>query len=138
MRLGGIEITQDYVTEYGSTRVPPDGQKFLWVHVLLKNAGQAETAVPGSEHFSILYAGTELKPTYGHRQDYADYTALGQVIFPDQELDGWLRFDIPVAAELKDLQFVFLPTSAEVGVSPSSPSYPYSENKPTYVWKCEQ
>ncbi len=135
--MDGLEITQDYVTEYGSTRVPPAGQKFLWVHVLLKNVGQAETTIPGSEHFSILYAGIELKPTYGHRQDHTDYTTLGHVIFPAQELDAWLRFDIPTAAELKDLRFVFLPTSAEVGASPSSPNYPYAENKPTFVWKCE-
>ncbi len=136
--MNGLEITQDYVTEYGSTRVPPAGQKFLWVHIRLKNVGRIELDIPGSEHFSILYAGSELKPTYGHRKDYADYTALGPVIFPDQELDAWLRFDIPSAAELKDLRFVFLPTSAQVGVSPSAPSYPYAENKPTYVWKCEQ
>ncbi len=132
-----VEVTADYTTEYDSSRVPPPGQKFLWVHILLKNAGQKETDVPGSEHFSVLYAGTELKPTYGHRKNYADYTALGSVIFPNQELDAWLRFDIPVVAELRDLRFVFLPTSAQVGVLPSSPSYPYADDKPTYVWKCE-
>jgi uncharacterized protein DUF4352 len=130
------EVTQDYLTEYGSTRIPPAGQKFLWVHVRLKNVGHIEMDVLGSEHFSVLYAGAELKPTYGHRMDYVDYTALGPVIFPDQELDAWLRFDIPTAAELKDLRFVFLPASAQVGVSPSSPNYPYTEDKPTYVWKC--
>lgn len=133
-----VEVTEDYTTEYDSSRVPPPGQKFLWVHVQLKNIGKKELSVPGTEHFSVLYAGTELKPTYGHRKGYADYTALGAVVFPDQELDAWLRFDIPTAAELNDLRFVFLPTSAQVGVLPSSPSYPYAENKPTYVWKCEQ
>lgn len=133
-----VEVTENYTTEYDSSRVPPPGQKFLWVHVQLKNIGKKELSVPGTEHFSVLYAGTELKPTYGHRKGYADYTALGPVVFPDQELDAWLRFDIPTAAELNDLRFVFLPTSAQVGVLPSSPSYPYAENKPTYVWKCEQ
>jgi hypothetical protein len=133
-----LEVTQDYVTEYDSTRVPPAGAKFLWVHIRIKNVRRVEMAVPGSEHFSVLYAGAELKPTYGHRQNYPDYTALGPVIFPDQELGAWLRFDIPSAAELNDLRFVFLPTSAQVGVLPSSPSYPYAENKPTYVWKCEE
>jgi hypothetical protein len=130
------EITQDYITEFGSTRIPPAGQKFLWVHLQLRNRGQIELDVPASEHFSVLYAAAELKPAYGHRKDYADYTALGPVLFPDQELEGWLRFDIPVAAELNDLWFVFLPTSAEVGASPSSPNYPYAKDKPTYVWQC--
>jgi hypothetical protein len=131
-----LEVTQDYVTDYGSTRIPPSGQKFLWVDIRLKNTGQIEMDIPLSEHFSVLYAGTELKPSYGHRQGYADYTALSSVIFPNQELDSWLRFDIPTAAELKDMRFVFLPESSQVGASFSSPNYPYSEDKPTYVWKC--
>jgi hypothetical protein len=131
-----LEITQDYMTDYGSSRIPPTGQKFLWVHVRLENTGQIEMDVPISEHFSVLYAGTELKPSYGHRQGYADYTALNSVIFPNQELDSWLRFDIPTAAELKNLRFVFLPESAQVGASYSSPNYPYAEDKPTYVWNC--
>lgn len=136
--LDQLEITQDYVTDFDSSRVPPDGYKFLWVHVRLRNIGQVEMDVPLLENFSILYAAAELKPTYGHRAEYADYSALDPVIFPDQELDGWLRFDIPVAAELIDLRFVFIPESAQVGVSYNSPNYPYAINKPTYVWNCQQ
>jgi len=131
-----LEITQDYVTDYSSTRSPSTGQKFLWVDIRLKNTDQIEMDIPLSQHFSVLYAGTELKPSYGHRQGYADYTALGSVIFPNQELDSWLRFDIPTAAELNELRFVFLPESSQVGASFSSPNYPYSEDKPTYVWNC--
>lgn len=132
-----LEITEDYITDYGSSRVPTEGNKFLWVHIRLKNTGQIEMDVPLSEHFSILYAATELKPSYGHRQGYAEYTTLGPLIFPNQDLDGWLRFDIPTTAELRDLRFVFLPESAQVGASYSSPNYPYADDKPTYVWNCE-
>jgi len=131
-----LEITQDYLTDFGSTRVPPAGTKFLWVHIRLKNTGSIEMNLPLAEHFSILYAASELKPTYGHRAEYADYTVLGPVISPNQGLDGWLRFDIPTAADLNDLRFVFLPESSQVGVSYSSPNYPYADDKPTYVWKC--
>ena len=92
--------------------------------------------VPVAEHFSALYAAIELKPIYGHRQGYKEYATLGPVIFPEQELDGWLRFDIPVAAELSEMRFVFIPESAQVGVSYSSPDYPYANDKPTYVWNC--
>jgi hypothetical protein len=106
------------------------------VHVQLENMKQIEMDVSLSEHYSILYSATEIKPTYGHRQGYADYTALNPVIFPNQKLDGWLRFDIPDTAELKDMRFVFLPESAQVGVLYSSPNYPYSEDKPAYVWNC--
>jgi len=128
------EFTDVYKTDYGSTRVPPNGGKFLWVHVGLKNIGPVETAIPAAENFSVLYASTELKPTYGHRQGYKDYTTLVQVIFPGQEQDGWLRFDVPVAAELRDMLFVYLPESTQVGASYSSPNYPYAEDKPTFVW----
>ncbi len=131
-----LEVTQEYVTDFGSSRVPPDGNKFLWVHIRLKNLGLTEMDVPVSEHFSILYAAIELKPTYGHRANFADYTTLEPIIFPNQELDGWLRFDIPITAELSDLQFVFLPESAQVGASYNSPKYPYADDKPTYVWNC--
>jgi hypothetical protein len=131
-----LEITGEYITEFGSTRVPPDGQKIVWVHVRLKNTGPVEMDIPIADHFSILYAAVELKPVYGHRQNHTDYTTLGPAIFTDQELDGWLRFDIPAAAELKDLRFVFIPESVQVGTSYNSPNYPYADNKPTYVWNC--
>lgn len=131
------EITGSFTNEFGSQRLPPSGRKFLWIHVVLENVGTEEITLPEPENFSALYAESELKPIYGHRQGYADYTDLGTTLFPGQKLDAWLRFDIPDTAELKDLWFVFLPTSAQVGVSPSSPNYPYADNKPTFVWKCE-
>ena len=130
------EINDSFVAEFGSQRVPSPGLQFLWVHVQLKNTGEKDIDLPVPEHFSALYAATELKPTYGHRKDYTDYTALGPVIFPNQEVNAWLRFDIPVNAELKDLRFVFLPESSGVGTSFSSPIYPYSQDHPTYVWNC--
>ncbi len=131
-----LEVTQAYLTDFGSTRTPPEDNNFLWVHLRLKNKGQIGVDVPISEHFSILYAAAELKPTYGHRAGYVDYTTLGPVIFPTEELDGWLRFDIPTTAALSDLRFVFLPESSQVGASYASPNYPYADDKPTYVWNC--
>lgn len=136
LSMDQAEITDHFINEFGSQRIPSAGQKFLWVHVALTNAGKNEIPLPTSEHFSALYAESEFKPVYGHRQGYVDYTTLGSTLFPGQELDAWLRFDIPMTADLKDVWFVFLPESVQVGVSPSSPSYPYAENKPTYTWRC--
>jgi hypothetical protein len=133
-----VEVTDQFITEFGTQRLPAAGKKFLWVQVRFQNIGREEITLPVSENFSILYAESEIKSIYGHRQGYADYTVLGSTLFPGQSLDGWLRFDIPETAELRDLWFVFLPTSAQVGGSPSSPNYPYASNKPTYVWKCER
>lgn len=134
--MDGLEITNEYITDFGSTRTPPADKKFLWVHVQLKNISRVAMDVPVFEHYSILYAAIELKPTYGHRDGYVDYTTLDTTIFPNQELDGWLRFDIPNTAGLKDMRFVFIPESVQVGTSYSSPGYPYAEDKPTYVWDC--
>jgi hypothetical protein len=131
-----IEITEDFITEFGSTRSPSPGKKFLWVHIQLKNVGQIEIDTPRLENFSVLYAATELKPSYGHRRGYKDYSTLGAALFPDLEADGWIRFDIPTSAALKDLLCVFIPESAQIGTSFSSPNYPYAEGKPTYVWNC--
>lgn len=131
-----LEITNEYITDFGSVRIPSSGKKFLWVHVHLKNTSQTEMNVPAFEHYSILYAALEIKPIYGHRSGYAEYTALSTTIFPGQSLDGWLRFDIPITAELNQMRFIFLPESAQVGASYSSPSYPYAKDKPTYVWNC--
>ncbi len=136
MTMEQAEITEDFVTEFGSTRNPSPGDKFLWVHVLLKNVGEKEIDTPLPEHFSALYAAIEIKTTYGHRKDHTDYTSLEPILFPDQEVEAWLRFDVPVAAELKDLRFVFLPESSQVGVLFSSPNYPYAEGHPTFVWDC--
>ncbi len=129
------EISARFTTEFGTQRVPSAGKQFLWVHVRLENVGTGEITLPASENFSVLYAESEIKPIYGHRQGYADYTDLSPTLFPGQAVDAWLRFDIPTTADLNALWFVFLPTSAQVGVSPSSPNYPYAANKPTYVWK---
>ena len=131
------EVTGVYTTEFGSTRTPPAGAKFLWVHVGMKNTGPVQMEVPLPEHYSVLYAAAELKPTYGHRAGYTDYTTLGPLIFPDQQLDGWLRFDIPASAGRDELLFVFIPESAQVGASYESPNYPYAQDKPTYVWNVE-
>ncbi len=133
---GQNEITENFITEFGSTRNPPPGKKFMWVHIQLKNAGKIEVKIPILENFSVLYAATEIKPSYGYRQGYTEYSTLGPMLFPDQTTDGWIRFDIPDTAELTDLLCVFLPESAQIGSTISSPNYPYSDDKPTYVWKC--
>jgi hypothetical protein len=133
--MSQAEITTGYTTEYGSTREPPAGKRFLWIHILLKNIGQNERNLPAPEHFSVLNGTTEFKPTYGHRKDYADYMALTTGMVQGQGVDAWLRFDIPAEAELKDLQFAFLPESSQVSVGFSSSAYPWGDH-PIYLWTC--
>jgi hypothetical protein len=133
--MSQAEITTSYITEYGSSREPPAGKKFLWIHIILKDISQNEQNMPAPEHFSVLYGTNEFKPTYGHRKDYTDYMALTTGVVQGQDVDAWLRFDIPAGAELKDLQFAFLPESSQVSVGFSSSKYPWGDH-PIYLWTC--
>ena len=133
--MSTAEITTSYLNEYGSTRVPPAGKEFLWIQIGLKNIGIGELPLPAPEHFSVLYGSTEFKPIYGHRQDHPDYMALTTVMVQGQAVDAWLRFDIPVGLELKDLWFVFLPESTQVSVGFSPSNYPAGDH-PIFVWMC--
>ncbi len=129
------EITTSYLTEYGTSREPPTGKKIIWVRILLKNIGTGERSLPEPEHFSVLDDADEFKATYGHRQDHVDYMALTNVLAPAQEVDAWLRFDIPSDAELKDLLFAFLPESTQISLGFSSSEYSWADH-PIYLWNC--
>lgn len=133
--MSQAEITTSYPTEYGSTREPPAGMKFLWIRILLKNLGQEERDLPAPEHFIVLNGETEYQSIYGHRQDHADYMALTTNMIQGQEVDAWLRFDIPADLELQDLWFAFLPKSSQISVGFSSSDYPWADN-PIYLWTC--
>jgi hypothetical protein len=132
------EITGSYVTDFGTLRRPTQGRNFLWIHIQVENIGRVNLDLPTIEHFSALYAATEFKPAYGHRQGHPDYTALGPTLFPGQKVDAWLRFDLPAMATLKDVQFVFMPKSFQLGVSASSPAFPWGGQHPVYIWFCER
>lgn len=133
--MSQVEFTTSYLTEYGSTREPPAGKRFLWIHISLKNIGDGARDLPAPEHFSVLNGATEFKSTYGHRKDYTDYMALMKDMIQGQDVNAWLRFDIPAALELKDLWFAFLPESVQVSVGFSSSDYPWGD-LPIYLWKC--
>ena len=129
------EITESYETEFGSSREPTAGIKFLWIHIVLKNIGQQEQNLPAEENFSALFGTTEFKPTYGYRKDYTDYITLNKVINPGDEVNAWLRFDVPIEAELKDLTFVFLPESTQISFGFSSTDFSWADH-PIYLWSC--
>ena len=133
--MSQAEITTSYLTEFDSTREPPAGKKFLWIHIVIKNIGQQEQDLPAPEHFSVLNGTSEYKSIYGHRKGHADYMALTTGMVQGQEVDAWLRFDIPAALELKDLQFAFLPESSQVSLAFSPRTYPWGDH-PIYLWAC--
>ncbi len=133
--MSQAEVTSSYITEYGSKRNPTSGTKFLWVQLLLKNIGPIERPLPTGEHFSLLYGASEFKPVYGHRQGHADYLTLKPVVYQGQQVEAWLRFDIPASAEPEALQFAFLPESLRVSTSFAPADYPWADH-PIYLWLC--
>ena len=133
--MSQAELTNGYQTEFDSTREPAADTQFLWIHIVLKNSGQQEQDLPEPEHFSVLNGRTEYKPTYGHRKDHVDYMALTTIMVKGQEVDAWLRFDIPAALGLSDLQFAFLPESSQVSLAFSPSAYPWGDH-PIYLWTC--
>jgi hypothetical protein len=133
--MSKAEITTSYLTEYGSNRGPSADKKIIWIHILLKNNSQGERNLPAPEHFSVLDGTTEFKATYGHRKEHTDYMALNPSMAQGQEVDAWLRFDIPAALELKDLKFAFLPESSQISVGFASSDYPWADH-PIYLWTC--
>ena len=130
-----VELTGVYTTKFGSKREPPSGVKFFWVRTLFKNTGQVEYELPTSEHFSVLFDEMEFKPTYGYREGYEDYMGLPSVLYPGQEVDAWLRFDIPIGVASEDLQFAFLPESFQVSLAFSPSDYPWGDH-PIFLWTC--
>ena len=135
--MSQAEITSGYLTEYDSRRDPTLGGKFLWIEVQLENSGPDEQVLPAPEHFSVLYGTSEFKPSYGHRKDYPDYTALKPGLFQGQAVNAWLRFDLPAAAELSELQFAFLPESVQINYSFPSNGYTWADH-PMYFWRCQR
>ena len=95
------EITESYETEFGSSREPTAGIKFLWIHIVLN----------------------------------MDYITLNTVIDAGEEVNAWLRFDVPIEAELKDLTFVFLPESTQISFGFSSTDFSWADH-PIYLWSC--
>ena len=133
--MNQAEINSGYDTDYGFRRDPTLGGKFLWVNVQLENLTAAAQNLPIPEHFSAVFGTSEFKPAYGHRKGYLDYTALKAILYQGQKEDAWLRFDIPATAELKDLNFVFLPESLQVNFFFPTSGFIWADH-PQFFWQC--
>jgi hypothetical protein len=83
----------------------------------------------------VFKGPTEFKSAYGYRKDHADYMALTTGMVSRLVVDAWLRFDIPIVLELKDLWFAFLPESSQVRIGFSSSHYPWADLS-IYLWAC--
>jgi len=127
------EFSDAYTTEFQTSRTPPAGKKFLWVHILLKNVGPKTLKTPVQDHYSILFFQTEFKPTYGHRKDYQDYTSLDSTLPPGQTINGWLRFEILNSAELSQIRAAYIPEGVHIPSVSGSGSDSWAD-RPFFLW----
>lgn len=127
-------MSGSYTTDFNTRRDPPAGRKITWVHIQVNNPGKNTLKTPGADHFSILYGGIEIKSTYGHRQDYPDFTDLSVSVFPGQNLAGWLRFNIPMEASPEDLTLAYIPNSNHLPALVNGDAAAWAD-QPVYIWK---
>lgn len=128
-----LEVSGPYTTDFNTRRDPPVGKKIAWVHIQIINPGESTLKTPGAEHFSILYGGNEIKSTYGHRQDYPEFTDLSANLFPGQALTGWLRFDIPTEATLENITLSFYPNNKHLPALTNGDASVWAD-QPIYIW----
>jgi hypothetical protein len=130
---GGFELTGEYTNRWGQVRRPPAGAQYLWAQVRVENTTGGVRRLPGAERFGVLYHSLELEASYGHRQDYPDYTALNSRLAPKAAAEGWLRFEIPAGAAFADLTFAFTPEGIQVSLEAPDRG-PWSEH-PVFLWR---
>lgn len=111
--VDGYEFSGEYETEFTSNIEPPEGAKFVWIHIRVRNLGEtAEYSLSQITDLKLAYLDEELTSKRGNREGYPDYAGgifTGEKLYPGVELDGWLRFTVPVAAQEEDLEFVLKP-----------------------------
>jgi len=109
VRLIEYEISDSYVIKSEGEELPPEGAKFLWLHIAFENIGSNAADAPSGAHFSVLY-----QDEYTYSDAYFDDTwgfesYRGGETFPGVSRQGWLRFAIPSSAEPEDIGIVYSP-----------------------------
>lgn len=103
------EFSAAYKDEYDIPETPPEGAKFLWIHIVVRNIGQNAAISPSSSDFSVVYLREQIDVdfVFASRAGYDEYD--GGQLFPGVVREGWLRFTLPRAAEPSQLTVVFKP-----------------------------
>jgi hypothetical protein len=122
----------EYTTEFGTVRQPPRDGQYLWVQVALENLTEKVLSLPRVDRFGLLFHDQELEATYGHRQNFPDYTSQESSLYPDQSLEAWLRFEVSAEAQASDLLFAFSPESPLVSLDAPSQTDSWA-NHPVFL-----
>ena len=109
--LDAYEFSGPYRSSSGLKEEPPEGAKFLWLHLIVENTGRNAVDTPLPSDFHVIHEGKQIDADlfYFGRPGYDEFRP-GE-IFPNVTRSGWLRFTVPALAEADRLKVIFKPFS---------------------------
>jgi hypothetical protein len=109
VKIDEYEFSGSYITEENITQEPPEGSKYLWIHITARNDETKPISSPTLIEFTLIYQSKEID----HEIIYLDrpgYNNLGRgEIMPGKTHEGWLQFTVPNAAEADQIIVMFKP-----------------------------
>jgi hypothetical protein len=110
VKLIDFEFSGSYKSDYDMDENPPEGAKFLWIHINARNDGNNSTYSPSLSEFTLTYQGKQINTDsyFSSRPGYNEFES-GQ-IFPGISREGWLRFTVPNAAQANQIIVIYKPT----------------------------
>jgi hypothetical protein len=127
------ELTGEYPSSNGPSRVPPEDRLYAWVQLRLTNTTDQGYTLPDPLRFSLLYFNAEIKPSYGHRLDHPDYFDLESTLFPAQPVEAWLRYEVNSETRPGELALVFHPESNNVSFETLNAPLSWAQH-PILLW----
>lgn len=108
LTLVEYEFSLGYQGLFDYTDEPPDGAKYLLVHLVAENISKNASFAPSESAFAVIHLGVQIDSDFAsYPQGYADYE--GGEVFPGVSKEGWIRFTVPVGAPPADLTVTYKP-----------------------------
>jgi hypothetical protein len=109
VKLVEYEFSGSYRTEDDIYQEPPEGTKYLWIHIIARNDENKPIFAPDPGEFTLVYESKQINSEiiYLPRPGYNNLR-MGQIL-PGQSTEGWLRFTVPNAAEANHIIVMFRP-----------------------------
>ena len=113
------EFTNSFIMPpYNFTIPPPEGAKFLWVHVKAKNIGEVPRYLPW--FIMLHYKGIEIREytaSYEKEEYTSQYYSLGErkmyrkhYVYPYVSKEGWMIYTVPATFDATDAKlWVMIP-----------------------------
>lgn len=81
-------------------REPPEGAKFISIHLVAKNVGEVNSRVPSRiDDFSLIYKGTAMEWSLEDEELKAHVVGWAYEIYPGVVCEDWNTYQVPKAAD---------------------------------------